>query len=274
MAVDISWQTKDGIDIYGVNWPIENPKAVVAIIHGLGEHVHRYEHFVDFLHANNYAVIGYDRRGHGRSGGNRGFTPSYEAFLEEIDDLVQRASEHYLDVPLVLYGHSMGGNLLLNYLIKRQPAARAAIVSGPHIRLGFRPNGFTVGLGKLMRNIYPGFTQPNGLTIDHISRDPAVVKKYQADPLVHDKISASTGMAMLDAGDELNQYMGELHLPTLLIHGSLDQITSPEGTRDFAERVGGDITFKMWEGLYHEMHNEPEQQEVFEHLLAWLETKV
>lgn len=270
MSASFSWKTKDGIDIYGVDWPCENPKAVVAIIHGLGEHVHRYEHVVDHFKSHQLAAIGYDRRGHGQSGGKRGHTKSYDAFLDEISHLVVEAEERYPGVPLFLYGHSMGGNLLLNYVLKRHPTVQGAIVSAPHIRLSFQPSTIMIGLGRMMKGLLPGFTQPNGLAVEQISRDPAEVKKYEEDPLVHGKLTAITGMSMLEAASYLDDYEGEFPVPLLLMHGTADGITSPEGSADFTKRLTGDITFHLWEGLYHEIHNEPEQKEVMKMMTDWL----
>jgi len=271
---DFFWQTTDGIKIYGTEWPVENPQAVVAIIHGLGEHVQRYAHVASFFNQHHLAVLGYDRRGHGQSGGKRGHTRSYNAFLDEIAYLTVEAEERYPGIPLFLYGHSMGGNLLLSYILHRHPTIQGAIVSAPHIRLSFQPSSVMVGMGKLMRGIFPGFSQPNGLDVEQLSRDKTVVEKYQADPLVHNAITAITGMSMLESAAALDKYQGSFPVPLLLLHGGADGITSPGGTSDFASRVTGDVTLKVWDGLFHEMHNEPEQQEVLKGILDWITKRI
>jgi alpha-beta hydrolase superfamily lysophospholipase len=164
----------------------------------------------------------------------------------------------------------MGGNLLLNYIIKRHPTVQGAIVSAPHIRLAFQPSTIMVGLGRMMKGLIPGFTQPNGLAVEQISRDPAEVEKYKNDPLVHGKLTAITGMSMLEAASFLDKYQGEFPVPLLLMHGSADGITSPEGSADFVKRISGDVTFHLWNGLYHEIHNEPEQQQVMDMMTNWI----
>jgi alpha-beta hydrolase superfamily lysophospholipase len=272
MATTFSWTTQDNLQIYAVDWPVAQPKAVIAIIHGLGEHIHRYEHVAAFFNAHHLAVTGYDRRGHGRSEGKRGHTKSYEAFLDEISELHSETEARYPGLPIFLYGHSMGGNLLLSYVLQRHPNIQGAIVSAPHIQLAFQPSVVMVGLGKLMRNINPGFTQANGLAVDQLSRDPKVVQAYQADPLVHDRLTAITGMAMLESGDRLHQYEGSTQVPLLLMHGGEDGITSPAATQAFTQRIKGDISCKIWDGLYHEIHNEPEQEQVLDHAYAWIES--
>ena len=273
-AEAFSWTTSDGLEIYAVNWPCPEPIAVVGLIHGLGEHVHRYEHLVDYFNRHQIATIGYDRRGHGRSEGKKGHTLSYDAFLDEIASLLVEAEERYPNVPVFLYGHSMGGNLLLNYVLKRHPNIKGAIASAPHIRLAFEPSAVMVGLGKLMRGIFPAFTQPNGLSVEQLSRDQAIVDAYIADPLVHDRLTAITGMSMLESGVYLDQYEGNFPVPLLLMHGGKDGITSAPASKEFGERVSGSIQVKIWEGLFHEIHNEPEQDQVFDLALGWIKEQL
>ncbi|MGH1437598.1 MAG: lysophospholipase [Lewinella sp.] len=274
MSAEFSWQTADGIKIYGIDWPCEKPCAVVGVIHGLGEHIHRYEHLVEYFHQHNIAVVGYDRRGHGRSGGKKGHTVSYKAFLDEIGQLAVEAEERYPNVPLFLYGHSMGGNLLLNYIIRRHPNVKGAIVSAPHIRLAFQPSVVMLTMGRVMKRIFPGFTQPNGLDVEQISRDKGEVEKYINDPYVHNKLTAITGMSMLEAAEALDKYKGAFPVPLLLMHGGEDGLTSPQGSEDFVGRITGNVTFKKWEGLYHEIHNEPEREEVMAMMVNWINEMV
>ncbi|MFK7936273.1 MAG: lysophospholipase [Saprospiraceae bacterium] len=271
-ATEFSWTTKDGLNIYAKHWPASNaPKGVIALVHGLGEHANRYNHFADFFNKNGYSVVGYDRRGHGKSEGKRGHTPSYAAFLNEIAQLLVETEELYPDLPTFLYGHSMGGNLGLKYSLDRHPTLNGVVVTGPHIRLSFQPPAIKVGLAKLVKSIAPSLIQDNELDPTHVSSDPAVVRDYIKDPLVHSKISIMTVTAMLESAAWLDKYKGKVDIPTLLMHGSDDKITSYQGSKDFAARVKGeDVTFKGWDGFYHEIHNEKEQLQVFEYTLDWL----
>jgi alpha-beta hydrolase superfamily lysophospholipase len=164
----------------------------------------------------------------------------------------------------------MGGNLLLNYILHRQPKIKGAIVTGSFIRLAFEPSPFVVALGKAMRSIFPGFTQSNQLDSNNISRDPEVVKAYNNDPLVHDRLTASLGTRLLDGGKFLDEWEGTFPCPLLIMHGGDDKITSPKGSKAFAERVKGDITHYEWPGLYHEIHNEKAQNEVFLYTFNWI----
>ncbi|MEM9823745.1 MAG: lysophospholipase [Bacteroidota bacterium] len=269
---EFSWQTKDQLKIYAVEWSVEQPKAVIALVHGLGEHCRRYDHLARFFNDQGYAMLGYDRRGHGRSEGKRGHTTSYAAFLDEVQTLVSHCKDKFPDCPLFLYGHSMGGNLALNYLLQRQPKdIKGIVVTGAWIKLATNPPAFLLWLGKLMRIIYPAFTQPNGLDANHISTVKKEVDAYANDPLVHDKVTSATGIDMLKAGNFLATYRGNFSVPLLMMHGGEDKIIDPAGSRDFCQNVSGLVQHKEWPNLYHEIHNEANADEIFNFALQWME---
>ena len=270
-----NWTTKDNIDIHGYHGTSANPKAVVALVHGIGEHSERYKHVGDYLTAKGYAFAALDHRGHGQSTGKRGHAPSYDVFLEDVDEFLTKVRAFYPNKPIFLYGHSMGGNIVLNYLVRRKPSdLKGVITTGAFIKLAFEPSAFMVGLGKLMRNIIPAFSQKNQLVLEHISRSPEVVEAYQKDPLVHNKITATMGIGMLETARSLYTYKGSIKVPLLMMHGGADRITSPKGSARFAKNVNGNVTYKEWKGLFHEIHNEPEKEAVFEFLVDWMEVQL
>ena len=131
-----------------------------------------------------------------------------------------------------------------------------------------------VGLGRLMRNIIPAFSQKNQLVLEHISRSPEVVDAYKKDPLIHNKITATMGIGMLETARSLSTYKGSIKVPLLMMHGGADRITSPKGSACFAKNVSGDVTYKEWKDLFHEIHNEPEKEAVFEFLLDWMDAQL
>ncbi|MTB53130.1 alpha/beta hydrolase [Lewinella sp. W8] len=268
---EFHWTNDNGNKIYACEWPVANPRAVVGLIHGLGEHVHRYDGLAERFAAADVAVVGYDRQGFGRSEGRRGYAAQFREFLDEIARLLLACENRYPDLPVFLYGHSMGGQLLLRYLIRRKPDISGAIVSAPHIRTSFRPNPVIVGLGKVMRSVMPTFAQNNQLDLSQLSRNPAIAPAYAADPLVHQRLTSQTGIDMLEAARHLDQYADGVEIPTLLMHGGKDGITDPEASREFAARNPDQLTFKSWPGLYHELHHEPEREEVFAFVLSWME---
>ncbi len=267
-------QTSDKVKVHGNHWQTENPKAVICLVHGFGEHVDRYDHFAAWFNPKGYAIIGTDRRGHGKSGGQRGHTPSYKHYLDEIDLIIAEADKHYPNLPKIIYGHSAGGNHSLNYVIDRKPGAKCVVVTGPWIKLAFEAPKALVMLGKVMRKVYPKFSNNNQLDASLVCRDEAVVKKYVGDPLVHDKVSAEAGLAMMDAGNKLAGFKGTMPIPTLVMHGGDDQVTSMPASVDFCKNAKGDVTCKIWEGFYHEIHNEKEQNEVFQFTYDWIESKL
>lgn len=263
--------TPDGITLQGYhNNTTATPNAVITLIHGMGEHAMRYEHVANFFNQHNIAFVSMDHRGHGRSSGKRGHAPNYEALMHDVEMLLQKTYELHPGVPVILYGHSMGGNLVLNYLIRKKPAVKGAIVTAPYLRLAFEPPAWKVKLGKLSAGILPSLSQPTGLDTKAISRDPEVVSRYEKDPLVHDKITSAFFVNVHFAGPYAIEHAQEIEVPILLMHGTADRLTSVDGSKEFAARAGKNVELKIWEGFYHELHNEPEKTEVLEYEVHWL----
>lgn len=267
-------RSHDEISLFISRWSVDHPRGVVCLVHGIGEHSGRYVHLAAFLNQAGYNLIGFDLRGHGRSGGQRGHIPAFESFMEDIALVLDSARSLLPDKPLFLYGHSLGGNLVINYLLRRRPALAGAVATGPALRIAFEPPAAKVALGRFMNNLLPNFSQATGLAVDALSRQPSVVQAYVSDPLVHDRISARLFVDTLDAGYWALAHAAALKIPLLLMHGSEDRLTSAGASREFAEQAGSVCSLKIWEGLYHEIHNEPEQVEVFEYLQNWLDKMV
>ena len=266
-----NWKSFDDLDMYACGWaPKGKPKAVICLVHGHGEHIGRYEHAGAALTEKGYALLGFDLRGHGKSGGPRGHTPSYDALMDDIAAFSQQTDERYPGLPRFLYGHSLGGNLVLNYALRRKPDLRGVIATGPWLKLAFDPPAAQVTLGRLMNGIAPGFTQHSKLNTKGLSHDQAVVSAYENDPLVHDKISARLFVSIYESGLWALEHAAEFPLPLLLMHGSADPLTSAKASQEFASKAGDKVTLKVWDGLYHEIHNEPEKEQVFAYMLNWL----
>lgn len=269
------WKSFDGLDMFAQGWaPDNDPKAVVCLVHGLGEHVGRYAHVGAAFAAAGYALLGFDLRGHGKSGGPRGHTPSYDALLDDMAAFIQQTKERFSGRPCFIYGHSMGGNLVVNYALRRKPDLGGVIATDPFLKLAFAPPAIKVALGRFMNNIAPGFTQANGLETKALSRDPKVVEAYVNDPLVHDKISARLFVGLFDSGQYAFNRPSEFPLPMLLMHGTADRLTSAEASRQFGAAAPKYVTTRLWEGYFHEIHNEPEQVEVLKAMVSWLDAQV
>lgn len=273
--MDISewkWKSSDGLEMYSRGWaPQGVPQAAIMLVHGHGEHVARYDHVAAALGEKGYAMLGFDFRGHGKSGGPRGHTPSYDALMDDIASFSQQADLRYPGLPRFLYGHSLGGNLVLNYALRRKPDLRGIIATGPWLKLAFDPPASQVTLGRLMNGIAPGFIQHSKLNTQGLSHDQAVVAAYENDPLVHDKISARLFVTIYESGLWALEHAAEFPLPLLLMHGAADPITSAKASQEFAQKAGNKVSLKIWDGMYHEIHNELEKAEVFRTMLIWLE---
>lgn len=272
---EFKFRTFDGLQLFGQSWqPEDQSRAVVCLIHGLGEHSGRYAHVADSLTQAGYTLISFDLRGHGRSEGQLGHSPSYEALLNDIDFLLGEAEQHFSQLPRFLYGHSLGGNLVLNYVLRRKPELKGVVTTGPWIRLAFELPAFKVILVKVTNQIWPSFSQISGLDTKAISRDPEVVRAFENDPLVHYHISARMFISIYQAGQWVLEHASELPIPLLLMHGGDDKLSSVEASREFADKITKNCTLKIWDGLYHEIHNEPEKEEVFKFLIDWLDKEV
>ncbi len=272
---EFEWQTEDGLRLYAQGWqPETEPRGVVCLVHGLGEHSGRYTHLAAFLNRAGYALLAFDLRGHGKSEGQRGYAPSYEVLLDDIANFLAEAAERYPDRPRFLYGHSLGGTLVIEYALCRRPQLAGVIATGPLLRTAFEPPAWKLTLAKIMRSAWPTLALSNELDRQALSRDPEVVRAYNDDPLVHDRLSARLGMDMLQSGLWALEHAAEFPLPLLLVHGGADRLTSAQASREFAAQAGEVCTLKIWDGFYHEIHNEPEQAQVFEYLLGWLESNL
>ncbi len=267
-----TWQ-QEGEIIYAQGWSPPQTKGVVCIVHGFNEHSTRYKRAAEELCAAGYAVLTYDEFGHGKTSGKRGHAASYDSFLDSVKTILDEAETRFPGVKKFLWGHSMGGGIVANYVLRRQPSIAGVIATGPLFKLGFEPPVFKVFLAKIMVNIYPAFTEKAELNSDAISRDKDEVRKYNADPFNHGKITAGTFLGFFQAGKWALAHASELKIPILLMHGTADKLTSSEGSKEFAASAPKAlVTLKLWEGFYHELHNEPEgdRNEVFAYITNWL----
>jgi alpha-beta hydrolase superfamily lysophospholipase len=266
----------DGLTLAGRGWrPAGPPRAVVCLVHGIGEHSGRYQHVGAAFAAAGYALLAFDLRGHGRSAGQRGHIPSYETLLADLALLLNEARSRFPGLPCFLYGHSLGGNVVLNYALRRrQPLPAGVIATGPWLRLAFAPPAWKTALGRAMDRIWPAYSQASGLDRTTLSHDPAVVQAYADDPLVHDRVSARLYASLADAAEWALAHASRLPVPTLLLQGGDDRHCSTAASRAFAAAANGRCTYQEWERLYHEIHNEPERQQVLALVTAWLDRQL
>lgn len=274
MIMDFNIKLSNGQVLRGmIQSPGENTKAVIILVHGLGEHIQRYIYWADLFKKEGIGFAGVDLPGHGRSEGRRGNIKSYVLLDNMIDILLNSCKKTFPGIPVYIYGHSLGGTIVLDYLLRKNPKVKGAIITAPWLRLSFEPPRIKLILASVMKNILPGLIQPSGLNANHISHDETVVEKYRTDPLVHGKISVSLFHGSMTAAKYSLEHASELKVPTLILHGSDDKILSPEGSREFAGKTSlADL--KIWDGGYHELHNEPFKDEVFAYIINWINRKL
>jgi alpha-beta hydrolase superfamily lysophospholipase len=274
MVMDFNIKLENGQVLKGIiRSPGENIRAVIIFIHGLGEHIQRYNYWADLFKKEGIGFAGVDLPGHGRSGGRRGNIKSYELLREIIDILINSSKQTFPGVPVFLYGHSLGGGIVLDYLIHKNPRIKGAIVTSPWLRLSFEPGRIKIILVSMLKKLLPGLTQPSGLKVGHLSSDVTVGENFKADPLCHGKISVSLYHGAITSAKYSLAHASELKIPTLLIHGSNDLITSPEGSREFAAKTSM-VEFKIWNGGLHELQNEPFKDDVFTYIIKWINSKL
>ncbi|MEO6652919.1 MAG: lysophospholipase [Ilumatobacteraceae bacterium] len=263
----------DGTSIVHRSWlPDDDPKAVVLLVHGLGEHSGRYGHVAARLISHGYAVHALDLRGHGKSDGKRAYVRSYDEFMADLIQFRALVTAEHPGLPLFVLGHSMGGNLVMSHVLDHQDGLAGMVLSGPALKPGDDFSPIKLKLLAGLARIAPG-VRPEGLSADAISRDPAVVDAYRADPLVFTgKISAGLGGALIAAMNTFPTRYPSLTLPILLMHGTEDRLTNVDGSRQLeAEAVNAEIEAHYYDGLYHEIFNEPEQDAVLGDLVTWLD---
>jgi alpha-beta hydrolase superfamily lysophospholipase len=272
MVTETSWKSKDDLTLYGREWrPEGNTRAAIALVHGLGEHCARYDHVAGFFNQAGIGVLSFDHRGHGRSEGPLGHSPSYDQTMDDIQQLLDQTAQHFPGVPVILYGHSMGGNFVLYFGLTRKPKLPGIICTSPGLGTAAPVPGWKMTLARVMSKLNPTMQMDNGLPLDGLSHDQKVIDKYKADPLVHGKISARLALNMIENGQWIIQHASEFPVPLLLLQGAEDRVVNVELTKQFAASAPKKTTtFKLVDKGYHELHNEPFQQEVFDILLAWV----
>jgi acylglycerol lipase len=263
-----------GLEIYWQAWlPEGEPRAVVVLAHGASEHSGRYAWTGEQLNARGYAVYAIDHRGHGKSAGGRAVIDRMSNAVEDLHTLVERAQDAHPGRPLVLLGHSMGGCVALAYTEEHEDALDALVLSGPLAVLEAASPAQRV-VGRVLSAVAPSL---GVVAIDStaVSRDPQVVADYDSDPLnYHGKLPARTVAELSKAIDGFPEAVTRFRLPLLVMHGTADRLVPIAGGEMVAERAGSeDKTFKRYDGLFHEILNEPERQQVLDDMADWLDAR-
>jgi len=271
-------RTRDGLALLRRDWPSADARGTIVVVHGLGEHIGRYAHVAARLNASGWSVVGYDQRGHGASPGERGRIAAGDDLLVDLAAVVDAVRAEAIG-PLVLLGHSLGGLVVARFVAgglesPRPPWRRdvdALVLSSPALDIGM--TGAKRALLATLETLTPNLGIGNGLDATGISRDPAVVAAYRADPLVHDRIAPRLVRFLADAGPAVQALAPRWRVPTLLLYAGSDRLVVPAGSAAFATAApAAVVTARPFASLFHEIFNEPEQDEVLGVLTAWLDT--
>jgi acylglycerol lipase len=267
-----TFQNFKGQEIYYQAWlPKDQPRGVIQIVHGLNEHSGRYQHHGKFFSDHGFAVYGLDFPGHGKSTGKRSYVESMDVFTHTLQEFMLMVQKWQPGLPIFLLGHSMGGLISSVFLLDHQDTVQGAVLSGSLVKVPDYVSDFTLSLGRLLATVVPK-ARILKIDIDGISRDPQVVESYRNDPLVY------TGKMTVRISDVLNhgiQTLAEqgskIKVPLLILHGGEDRLCDPSWSEYLSELVSSqDSKLKIYPGLFHEIYNEPEKDQIFDDVLTWL----
>jgi len=261
-----------GLKLYHQSWhPQERSRAVVAIVHGLGAHSGLFLPAVEYLVSLGYAVYALDLRGHGRSPGQRGHINRWVEFREDLRAFLQQIWMQELNCPCFVWGHSLGGAIVLDYALRSPQGLQGAIVTAPALgKVGV--SRLKLAIGRVFSRVYPRLSLKVGIDRNASSRNPSIITAYSQDPLCHEYGSARLATEFFAAVDWIENHASELQIPLLLLHGSADQVTHPESSWLFCERVTyPDKKCYEYPGGYHDLYADTNYQEVLVDIGNWLE---
>ena len=233
----------------------------------MGEHANRYAPVAETLVQRGFEVIGYDQNGHGLTGGP---LPDFETLLRDLESVAHKL--HLERIPLIpsrkifLYGQSMGGGLVLRYALEHPALLAGVVASSPLIRTAEPPPRWKIGIGRTLGRFFPQVSLGTSVHPAQLTRIPEAQNLYSSDPLIHQRVSAILGLSMLKAGKWISEHAEQLRVPTLLMHGTADTITSHQASIDFARRAQNVCSLKLWTGGLHDLHFDADRQDVLDHV--------
>lgn len=265
----LQWTMGDGAKLHVRHWPVRDSVATVCLIHGICEHAGRYEHVARYLNERNVSMVAPDLRGHGLSQGARFHVDRYDMWMDDLQ-LIEGMVKLIAFGEQVLYGHSMGGNLVLNYAIRKPCGFNRLVVTSPMIATAFDPPWWKFLLGRTVGRVVPSLMVPTDLDVRTLTSDPQKKEEFVNDELISKRISVGLGVGMIDSGAWLLENAERLKHPTFLMHGDSDLVTSHQASAEFARRAGDVCQFQSWPGMLHELHNEIGREKVLTTIANWI----
>ncbi|MFC6099038.1 alpha/beta hydrolase [Olivibacter domesticus] len=269
MKAHFTWKYQD-IKFAGIEWKAADPHKIIVLVHGIGEHIERYDNLAKYFNQYSYHVIGLDHYGHGTSDGQKGASKGFSFYFEYLQAFLDYIHQQH-NKPIILYGHSMGGGIVTGFILKYKSSIQAAVITSPALLTYRKVPRYLLMILAVLNKLIPNMRIKQGLNLQKISHDHQVIEAFKKDPLNHNKMSIRLAYSMLINGLWCIEHAQQLKIPTLLIHGDADEFTSVEGSRLFADKAQKNLlTYKEWGGGFHELHNEPNKMEVLAFILSWL----
>ena len=257
------------MSLYQIEWRADSEQARLLIVHGVGEHIHRYESLAKELNLVGISVFGFDQIGHGRSEGARGHIQSWDDYRNPVQCAYERLLEEN-DLPIHIWGHSMGSLVVLEWFVTNNPTINSLILSGTLLQA--KTSWWRIAAAKLLSSIAPRFSLPLGLSMDAISSQSETVETYTNDPLVHGTVSARWGNELLQALERTNNQLQSINIPVLIGHGNDDAINDPSASRRLAASVAGEHQLQIYPSARHEIHNDVSRDDWIARLQEWVVT--
>jgi acylglycerol lipase len=264
-----------GLNLYFCCWlPDVSVKAVLVIAHGVAEHIGRYTRVAEYFVDRGMVVYGFDYRGHGRSEGRKGYLEDFTFYLDDLQRFLEMVGNFHPGKKMFLYGHSMGGEVALGHAERSCDGLSGLILSAPAVKIKPTLPSFLLRALYLAGRSMPGLAFKK-LNSSGLSHDKSVVDKYDNDPLVYrGKLSAHLAFSIAWTGGRLLGQVSQIKIPVLVLHGEADQLVDPAGSQRLIRRIGStDKTLKIYPGLYHEIHNEPEYRQVLDDIVRWIDQR-
>jgi acylglycerol lipase len=263
-----------GRRLFAQAWaPDGKARGAVALVHGFGEHSGRYAHVAERFGKAGFVFAGVDLPGHGRTEGKQGDT-SYAGLLAAVGAHVEEVKRRNPGLPLILYGHSMGGALVIRFAWESAPSIAGVMATSPLIGLSTPVPAWKASMARILGRVAPSLIMANPLTLSDLSRDARVGEAAGKDPLYHNKASAVLGADILQSRAWFQRVQGAFPLPLLIMQGTGDRIVDAQAAIGLAGRLSGNVTLKTWDGFYHELHNEPEKEQVIDHMISWANARI
>ena len=274
--IESKFEGERGTQIFCRAWkPNGAARAAVVITHGQGDHSGRHMHSAEHFVSEGFAVYAADLRGHGKSGGKRGHVDSFDDYLADSRRVIEKARSENPQVKTFLFGHSLGGLIVLDYAEKVGSNISAVIATSPLLRLKMEVPSWKVAMGRMLSSVAPTMSMKTGLDPNLLSHDQDVVRNYVNDPLVHGVASTRFYTELIRAADETLHGGSRLTLPCMLMVGTSDGIVDPSATKEFFGTIASsDKTFKSYEGLYHEVLNESERENLLNEMSTWISARL